>query len=190
MVTKYQVRRTGLNRVSSAMGKAPFLGWRLCLNQSPLAESLEITTINQKAPFRWLVRRYWCSFGLIKGFLRAYIFSCGLYITTFPAWLLIQQLTTTPRPPPINLLLYNSVQFLRTKMQFNIAAIATAAMALLIAQAAAQSNDQECCASMYYTHQGSLGRAFFCSRKKLPHRFTIRIKMLTKWYSLRWHMRI
>lgn len=38
-------------------------------------------------------------------------------------------------------------------MQFNIAAIATAAMALLIAQAAAQSNNQECCASMYYIHQ-------------------------------------
>lgn len=53
-------------------------------------------------------------------------------------------------------------------MRFNITAIATAAMALLVAQAAAQSNDQECCASMYYILPGTWDVSFPALSREKP----------------------
>lgn len=56
-------------------------------------------------------------------------------------------------------------------MHFNITAIATAVMALLVAQAAAQSNNQECCASTYYILTTSSDIAFLAPETKLGQNF-------------------
>lgn len=80
------------------------------------------------------------------------------------------------RPLPLSLYFSISAVVLRYKharvnMHFNITAIATAVMALLVAQAAAQSNNQECCASTYHTLTTSSDIPFPAPEIKLGQSF-------------------
>lgn len=159
MMNRCQIRWADLNRVSTVKGKEPCLCRRSCLGYGPLAESLKITPINSRPGFLRLMHRPRRSLALNRRLVRLSISLYCFYIN-FPFHL--ELLRYTPRGSPflnvtnisLLLLVHPRIRYkhTRVKMQFNIAALATAAMALLIAQAAAQSNDQECCASTYYIH--------------------------------------